>query len=144
MESLICCPQCKSQDLTFIEKEEGMVLCNNCENKFESYDSIAKKYDKVQKRFNILTMISCITLVLGTVFFIGCAYLYYQEDGSAMVAFLNKVGLTNDFFVALGSFMYVICVSSITFMFKIRKDISTLARARYYAKKRGIIEAEDK
>ena len=61
-----------------------------------------------------------------------------------MVAFLNKVGLTNDFFVSLGSFMYVICVSSITFMFKIRKDISTLARARYYAKKRGVIETEDK
>ena len=142
MEKVACCPNCKSVDIDYSSNEDGIVTCNNCGLEFATEEILTGIINSLNKTFNILSYISIITLILGSIDMAFFILMDYNID----ISFIPATIISNDRIISLiltiGIILYSIFIITLFILFRYRKEIGKMRHLRKYVKKYGYKEVE--
>ena len=135
----MCCPYCKSQDITFYDDEGGNVKCENCEALFETSASIKKRIKKIEKIFAVMVAFMVLTLIGGSfAMYFGIAYRF-DYTVYRIVKFFVVRGIGVKFILASGIAAFSVSFISLFVLFSIRTRLGRLREQRKFLRKKGYI-----
>lgn len=134
MEKVICCPNCKSEDLKFPENKYDYVVCNDCEYEFYTVDTLTEEIERKEKIFSIVTYIQIITLVIGT--FALALSVFIDFELKLIPKFLINYEHSSFISLIVGFSMYFISLITFFILLKERNEINVIRNMRRHLKKR--------
>lgn len=137
MEKVLCCPNCKSEDLKISENDKNIAICRNCENAFYTLEYYEKKFKKLERVFGVISGVSIMLLVVGVVLFIFNLYMSESVKDNSFIKIMESIGLGEAACFVYGIVFLVIALILVYILFMIRRMISKVARSRHFMRNRG-------
>ena len=143
MEKVLCCPNCKSEDLRQDLDDKNALVCGNCEYTFQSLRYLEKKYKNLKLIFNLATAILIISLVVAVGFLLISTYIYNGIAADFVSAFLLQLNLNLNVCLVVGVGCFVLAMVSVFVLFGVRQSLGNIIHSRQFLRKRGYKTKED-
>lgn len=134
MEKVICCPNCKSEDLKFPENKYDYIVCNVCEYEFYSVETLTEEIERKERIFSIVTYIQIISLIIGT--FALALSVFIDFELKLIPQFLIKYEYSAFISIIVGFVMYSVSLITFFILLKQRNEINVIRNMRRHLKKR--------
>ncbi|MBE7014345.1 MAG: hypothetical protein E7419_03960 [Ruminococcaceae bacterium] len=134
MEKVICCPNCKSEDLKFPENKYDYIVCNDCEYEFYSVETLTEEIERKEKVFSVTTYIQIISLIIGT--FALALSVFIDFELKLIPQFLIKYEYSAFISIIVGFVMYSVSLITFFILLKQRNEINVIRNMRRHLKKR--------
>ena len=121
MEKVICCPNCKSEDLKFPENKYDYIVCNDCEYEFYSVETLTEEIERKERIFSIITYIQIISLIIGT--FALALSVFIDFELKLIPQFLIKYEYSAFISIIVGFVMYSVSLITFFILLKQRNEI---------------------